>query len=499
MKYAFSIIAMLLAISTSAQKAKVKPGIKAPALKSIVKPGKPVGFAVIKGHITNNTNELLDYNWEAYLGYKQGSLKIDKNGDFIQTIKLDGDMMEVYLVVNDNDYLILLLSAKDTVTLTWDAKDYKKTWAITANKPGLAAGIKKCDTHRTLFNGEIRKMRQAIADRKMPDSVKFGKINALYNKQIQSLLSGDVYTVTMQLAADIYFENCKLLLSNNLLPKYELSLSNPTKETGYVSVLNDVKAYRREYEEYYRNSAKYRDFMFDYVRFSQPFSYWGPIGETTKENSLPFAPAWRDYYSGLAAFHIIELRDWYLTKSIMEDFSYYSFTDASDVYKDFIPKVKTTFYADTLKTYYSNVQRLKPGGPAPQFTLKDENGKTVTLDSFKGKTVYIDFWGVYCGPCIYDITNNVPALHEKYKDKNIMFINICVDVNEKEWKESLKKLNLHGVNLLAEGWTKNPVNKAYGISAIPHYYLIDTEGKIVNNNANGPGEELYRDLDKLIK
>jgi peroxiredoxin len=483
MKYAFTLLATLLVLNAAAQKANIKP----------------VAYAVIKGHITNNTKDLLDYSWEGYLGYRESSLRVNKTGDFIQKIKIDGDIMDIYLDVTDDDNIVLPLSTKDTITLSWDAKDFKKSLNIEANKPGVAEGIKKCDNHRTLFNNEVYKMRTEIADKKMPDSVKFQKINELYNRQIQSLLSGEIYDQTKHLALDIYFDNCKVLLSNSLLHKYKLVLTPSTKETGDLDVLNDIKGYTREYEEYYRKSSKYRDFIFDYVRFSDPFYSWSVSGESTKDNSLPFSPASKDYHLGLAAFHLTELRDWYITKSIIEDFSFYSFTDACDIYKDFITKVKTPYYADTLKIYYANVQRLKPGSPAPQFALKDENGKTVSLTAFKGKTVYIDFWGVYCGPCIYDITNNVPALHEKYKDKNIVFINICVDANEKEWKESLKKLNLHGINLLAEGWTKNPVNKAYNITAIPHYYLIDGEGKIVNNNAENPNKDLYPELDKLLK
>src|SRR3546814_3113417 len=80
-----------------------------------------------------------------------------------------------------------------------------------------------------------------------------------------------------------------------------------------------------------------------------------------------------------------------------------------------------------------------------------------SLADFKGKVVYIDFWGVYCGPCIYDIQHYVPQIHEHYKDKDVVFINICVDVGETQWKAALKKHNLHGINLIAEGWSRHPV------------------------------------------
>ncbi|WP_295713255.1 hypothetical protein [Mucilaginibacter sp.] len=86
-------------------------------------------------------------------------------------------------------------------------------------------------------------------------------------------------------------------------------------------------------------------------------------------------------------------------------------------------------------------------------------------------------------------------------DKNIVFVNICVDSSEGGWKAGLAKLNLHGVNLIAEGWMKNPVCQAYNISGIPHYCLIDTEGKIVDINSPRPSEKqiLHSQLDKLLK
>jgi peroxiredoxin len=158
-----------------------------------------------------------------------------------------------------------------------------------------------------------------------------------------------------------------------------------------------------------------------------------------------------------------------------------------------------SYYSDILKVYYTAVQRLKPGNPAPLFTLKGENGGDVALKDLRGKVVYIDFWGVGCGPCVADIKSSVPVLHEKYKGKNIVFLNICVDATVKDWKENIAKLNLTGLNLIAEGWGKNPVCSAYGVNGIPHYYIIDAAGTIVDNNSPRPSEErLYPLLDKLI-
>ena len=62
------------------------------------------------------------------------------------------------------------------------------------------------------------------------------------------------------------------------------------------------------------------------------------------------------------------------TKLIIDDFNNYFFDDACEVYKDFITKDKTPYYAGSLKVFYANIQRLKSGNPAPTFILKNEYG-----------------------------------------------------------------------------------------------------------------------------
>ncbi|MES2809252.1 MAG: redoxin family protein [Bacteroidota bacterium] len=498
MKYAFSLLAMLFALTTSAQKAKLKPAATAAKPKPVVQPAKPTGFALIKGRILNNDGDFLDYGTEKLLGYTVGSIPVDKNGYFERLIPLEDKYKDIHFRTSGMG-VILGLKDKDSITINWDYKDLKNTLSIQANKPERTEQLVKIDEHRKKFMQISYDTQVAIMAKNMPDSVKFARVNATYNQEIQSLLSGAVTEASMSQATNVYFNYTGILQSSRLLGKYDLFITNPTEQTRAVPILNDKQAYKTESLEYYKNSSGYRDFIFNYVRFSPAFTSTVTATNNIVAKTLPFSPGWKDYYSGLAAFRLTELRDWFITKSIMMDFEYYSFDDATAIYKDFSTKVETLAFADTLATYFENIKRLKPGSPAPAFTLKDENGKMVSLSSFKGKTVYIDFWGVGCGPCIYAIKNYVPELHEKYKDKNIVFINICVDSDEATWKRSMADLNLHGVNLIAEGWTTNPTCKAYNINAIPHYYLIDKEGKIVENNATGPSKDLYPKLDKLIR
>jgi peroxiredoxin len=147
----------------------------------------------------------------------------------------------------------------------------------------------------------------------------------------------------------------------------------------------------------------------------------------------------------------------------------------------FANEISLKEYRTSLAQFHAEIARLKPGNEAPPFTLKNLEGKDVSLSDFKGKLVYIDFWGIYCAPCIYQIKNYTPKLMEKYKNKDIVFLNICVDPTlDEDWKAKVKELNLEGVNLISKGWTTSQVCKDYNISGIPAYVLIDKEGKIIN-------------------
>ena len=357
-----------------------------------------------------------------------------------------------------------------------------------------------------LYIPEFMDLLQSFNKDKLTDSVKFTKINALYNKEIEFLGKDGPYLHTRKMAIDIYYRYASLLRENNLLRGYDLFLLHPRliNDSQILSTLSitfrDGKPYKRESEDAFKTSSNYRTFLFDYVRFNKPLNSWEPLGNETewKEKLLPFTPVWDTYYAGLSGFLIKEIRDWFIVKSIMDGFNHYSFEESAAVYHAFLALDKAPYFVDTLKNFYAVVQRVKPGLSAPEFTLKNEEGQPVSLSDFKGNVVYIDFWGVNCGPCMNDIQNNVPKLHEKYKDKNIVFINICVDSEEKEWKESLKESNLHGVNLIAPGWTNNKACIAYGIQGIPHYYLINKDGKTVNNNSRMYMPALNSEIDKLL-
>lgn len=500
MKYYSLLLACLCTTAAIAQKHKKA----APPKPVAAKPAqKPVEYTLLKGHIANYTDKTLYYYAQTYFGTKDDSVNVNNDGSFVVKIPADMPYRTVTLTPGDNHIPVLFIG-KDTLQVSWDDKDVEKTVKITAGNADLG---KQLTDYMVMYKNHINHRNDVsskLYEKGLTDSGRFAMINKAFNEDFEVVTSKPITAASEKHAVDVYFDYTDMLRHADLLTHYQLELKNkpdPNSQLGNLVNNKNYPPYKKESDWFFKVSPSYRDFIFDYVRFENVFTMSMFSGDTQQmqEASRPFAPALKDYHLGMAAFSIYAIRDWFMTRSIFEDFENYSFADATWVYQTYLPQIKTSFYADTLKKYYAQIQTLKPGGPAPVFKLKDESGKTVSLNDFRGKNVYIDFWGVGCGPCVYDITNYVPKLHEKYKDKDVVFVNICVDANETEWKDKLKTLNLHGVNLLAEGWTKNPVCKAYNVNSIPHYYLVNNRGQIVDNNSKRPNGGIDGDLDKLLK
>ncbi len=150
------------------------------------------------------------------------------------------------------------------------------------------------------------------------------------------------------------------------------------------------------------------------------------------------------------------------------------------------------YQKNQLKTA-KETESLNQGAVAPDFKLTDLAGKTVSLSDFKGRFVCINFWATWCSPCIKSIPEK-NTLQRKYKNSEIVFINVCVDSDNKKWESLIKDNDFQGVHLICKGDWINILYRSYYITGIPHYVLVDEKGKIIKNKVASINE-----LEDLIK
>lgn len=135
------------------------------------------------------------------------------------------------------------------------------------------------------------------------------------------------------------------------------------------------------------------------------------------------------------------------------------------------------------------------GTQAPDFTQNDVNGQPVSLSSFKGKYVLIDFWASWCKPCRMENPNVVKA-YEKFKDKSFTILGVSLDREKDAWLKAIETDNLTWTQVSDLQYWNNAVAVQYRVQGIPQNFLIDPAGKIIAKNLRG--EELEAKLAELL-
>ena len=124
----------------------------------------------------------------------------------------------------------------------------------------------------------------------------------------------------------------------------------------------------------------------------------------------------------------------------------------------------------------SAAAQVKEGDNAPNFTLKNLDGKEISLSQFRGKHVLVNFWATWCGPCKIEMPS-LEALYEKFKDKNFALLAISNDMFGANIVKPFVKT--HKINFTGLLDQRLKVSNAFGVVSLPTTFMIDPQGKII--------------------
>jgi thiol-disulfide isomerase/thioredoxin len=138
------------------------------------------------------------------------------------------------------------------------------------------------------------------------------------------------------------------------------------------------------------------------------------------------------------------------------------------------------FVLASLSSIASNSSNtLKVGDKAPDFSIQDPNGKTITLSSLKGRIVLIDFWSSSCLPCRM-AHPDLLQVYNTYKGHGFDILSISLDTKKEAWVNAIKNDKIiwphHGSEL--QGWDSK-IAALYGIPHLPSSFLLDEAGTII--------------------
>ena len=202
---------------------------------------------------------------------------------------------------------------------------------------------------------------------------------------------------------------------------------------------------------------------------------------------------------------LLEMQKKSIVTTLKRGISFYNMDKLDVYYQTYVKLAANDKGINRIKEKYDRIKNLKKGSPSPSFNYPDSSGKNISLESLKGKLVYVDVWATWCGPCKAQIPF-LKQLEEKYREEDIAFVSLSIDQlkNISQWKDMIVDKKLEGIQIIADKAWRSKFVTDYVIEGIPRFILIDKDGNLMDPMAPRPaiyvdGEmQLNEEIQKIF-
>jgi peroxiredoxin len=361
---------------------------------------------------------------------------------------------------------IILLAVVAIISLSWQQLNAPKQFVVEGNVKGFTDSIVFL-TYGTFKDSKI-------------DSVKVTNGKFTFKGSVGEPLQGMLFSRNYRLRVDLYVENALINITGSIEAPDDMKVKGSAIVDEYETFNKVIMANRKRVNDIFTEAYNAKQ-----------------AGDTAKAKQLEAdGNKWYMYE--------YEIRKEYIkqhpgspisSREILMYVNNKTLEESTKMYEALTPAIKATEQGKELGERIVLLNKILTGKPALAFTQSDVDGKAITLASFKGKYVLLEFWASWCGPCRAE-NPNLLKQKQLFGDK-FSILGVSLDKAKAPWVQAIEKDGLTWTQVSdLKGWN-NEIAVLYGVKAVPANFLIDPNGVIIGQDLRG--EALNKKLKELFQ